>query len=162
MGLNEAALHGFFAQLQVVDQVAVVPKGDVYPGGGGRKHRLDIGPFLAAGGGIARVAHRYVSLEGGQGGLIKDIGYEAHVLEDDDAVIIAHRNAGSLLAAVLQGEETKIGQLGDFLPGSPNAIDAAFFAGLLLILIVKIGDTRSMYFYHGVYISLSRRRKLTE
>lgn len=162
MGLNQAALHGFFAQLQVVDQVAVVSKGDVYPSGGGRKHRLDIGPFLAAGGGIARVAHRYVSLEGGQGGLIKDIGYEAHVLEDDDAVIIAHRNAGGLLAAVLQGEETKVGQLGDFLPGSPNAIDAAFFAGLLLILIVEIGDTRSMYFYHGVYISLSRRRKLTE
>ena len=162
MRLDEAALHGLLAQLQIVDQIAIVPKGNIYPGGGGRKHGLHVGPFLAAGGGIARVPHRYVSLEGRQGGFIKDIGHQAHVFEYDDAVIIAHRDAGGLLATVLQGEEPEVGQLGDFLPGSPNAVDAAFFAGLLLVVIVKIGDTRSMYFYHGVYISLSRRRKLTE
>ena len=107
--LDEAALHGLLAQLQVVDQIAVVPKGNVYPGGGGRKHGLHVGPFLAAGGGIARVPHRYVSLEGRQGGFIKDIGHQAHVFEYDDAVIIAHRDAGGLLAAVLQGEEPKVG-----------------------------------------------------
>ena len=109
MRLDEAALHGLLAQLQVVDQIAVVPKGNVYPGGGGRKHGLHVGPFLAAGGGIARVPHRYVSLQGRQGGFIKDIGHQAHVFEYDDAVIIAHRDAGGLLAAVLQGEEPKVG-----------------------------------------------------
>jgi len=57
------------------------------------------------------------------------------------------------LAAVLECKKAKVGKFGDFLPGSPDAKDATLFAGFLLVMIVKVSDTRSMYFYHGVYIS---------
>ena len=108
------------------------------------------------------MAHRHVAGQGRKDRFIENIGHQAHVFKDNDAVIIAHRNARGFLPAVLESKKAKVGKFRDFLPGSPDAKDATLFAGFLLVMIVKVSDTRSMYFYHGVYISALDRRKLTE
>ena len=57
--------------------------------------------------------------------LVEDLGDQAHVLEDEDLAAVADRDAGGLLAAVLQGVEPEVGELGDLLAGGPDAEDAA-------------------------------------
>ena len=56
--------------------------------------------------------------------LVEDLGDQAHVLVDQDLPAVADRDAGRLLAAVLQGVEAEVGQLGDVLAGGPDAEDA--------------------------------------
>ena len=45
--------------------------------------------------------------------LVEDLGDQAHVLVDEDLLAVADRDAGRLLAAVLQGVEAEVGELGD-------------------------------------------------
>ena len=47
--------------------------------------------------------------------------YEAHVLEDDDMAAITYRDAGGLLASVLEGIEAEVGELRDVVAGCPDA-----------------------------------------
>ena len=65
-------------------------------------------------------------------GLVEDLGDQAHVLEDEDLGAVADRDAGGLLAAVLQGVEPEVGELGDLFAGSPDAEDAAGVLGAFL------------------------------
>ncbi len=104
-------------QLAGVGQVAVVAERDGSVGGG-PEGRLRVVPGACAGGGVARVPDRDVALERCQRGLVEDLGDQAHVLVDEDLAAVADRDAGRLLAAVLQGVEAVVGQLGDVLPGA--------------------------------------------
>ena len=103
--------------------------------GGGPERRLGVLPGAGAGRGVARVPDRDVALERVERRLVEDLRDQAHVLVDQDLPPVADRDAGRLLAAVLQGVEPEVGQLGDFLAGGPDAEDAA---GVLRALVVGV------------------------
>ena len=68
-------------------------------------------------------------------GLVEDLRDQAHVLVDQDLAAVADRDAGRLLAAVLQGVEPEVGELGDVLARGPDAEDAA---GVLRALVLGV------------------------
>ena len=117
-----------------VDQVAVVAERDRAVGGGAER-RLRVLPGAGAGRGVARVADGQVALERVEGGLVEHLRDQAHVLVDQDLPPVADRDAGGLLAAVLQGVEPEIGQLGDVLAGRPDPEDAT---GVLRALVLGV------------------------
>ena len=123
-----------FASSCGVDQVAVVAERDRAVGGGAER-RLGVLPGAGAGGGVAAVADREVALERGERGLVEDLRDQAHVLVDQDLAAVADRDAGRLLAAVLEGVEAEVGQLGDVLARRPDAEDAA---GVLRALVLGV------------------------
>ena len=122
------------AQLVGVDQVAVVAERDRAVRGGAER-RLGVLPGAGPGRGVAGVADREVALERVQGGLVEDLRDQAHVLVDEDLAAVADRDAGRLLAAVLEGVETEVGELGDVLAGGPDAEDAAGVLGALVLRV---------------------------
>ncbi len=67
--------------------------------------------------------------QGGQMALVEHLRDETHVLVDHDAVAVADRDPGGLLAAVLQGVQPEVGELGDLFAGGPDAEDAAGVLG---------------------------------
>ena len=71
-------------------------------------------------------------------GLVEDLRDQAHVLVDQDLAAVADRDAGRLLAAVLQGVEAEVGQLGDVLAGGPDAEDAAGVLGALVLRVEAV------------------------
>ena len=48
-----------------------------------------------------------VAVERGEAALVEHLGDEAHVLDDGDGLAVAHRDAGRLLAPVLQRVEAR-------------------------------------------------------
>ena len=109
-------------QVVGVDQVAVVAERDG-PVRGRAERRLRVLPGARPGRGVAGVADREVPLEGVERGLVEDLRDQAHVLVDEDLPPVADRDAGRLLAAVLEGVEPEVGQLGDVLARRPDAED---------------------------------------
>ena len=77
------------------------------------------------------MADGQVALEGRQLALVEGVGDQAHVLDDGDGVAVADRHASRLLAAVLQGVEAEVGQLGDGVAGGVDPEDAAGLLGVL-------------------------------
>ena len=73
-------------------------------------------------------------------GLVEHLRDQAHVLVDQDLAAVAHRDAGRLLAAVLEGVEPEVGQLGDVLAGRPDAEDAAGVLGSLVVRVEGRGQ----------------------
>ena len=71
------------------------------------------------------MADREVPGERGEVALVEDLRDQAHVLVDEDPAAVADRDAGRLLAAVLEGVEAEVGELGDLLAGRPDPEDAA-------------------------------------
>ncbi len=78
------------------------------------------------------MADGQVAVQGVQVALVEDLRDQAHVLVDEDLVAVADRDAGRLLAAVLQGVQAEVGELGDLFTGGPDAEDAAGVLGALL------------------------------
>src|SRR3954466_5474500 len=111
-------------QLVGVDEVAVVAERDG-PVSRGAERGLGVLPGAGPGGRVARVADREVALERVERGLVEDLRDQAHVLVDQDLPAVADRDAGRLLAAVLERVETEVGQLRDVLAGGPDPEDAA-------------------------------------
>ena len=70
------------------------------------------------------MADREVAAQARQRGLVEDLGDEAEILVHHHAGAVADRDAGGLLAAMLEGVEAEVGQLGDLFTGSPDAEDA--------------------------------------
>ena len=139
-------------QLVGVDQVAVVAERDRAVRGGAER-RLRVLPGAGAGGRVARVADREVALERVERGLVEDLRDQPHVLVDQDLAAVADRDAGRLLAAVLQRVETEVGQLGDVLAGRPDAEDAArvaraLFLGVEVVVEATVAPT-SARVVHG-------------
>lgn len=150
-------------ELSRVDQVAVVAERDgAVPGGAER--RLGVLPDGGTGRRVAGVAHRDMTLERTEGGLVEDLGNEAHVLEDEDLGAVADRDSRGFLAPMLEGVEPEVRELCDLFARSPDTEDAtrvlgAFLAGEQIVIestvttwhgtecrrdrpLVRIGDTR--------------------
>ncbi len=64
---------------------------------------------LAAAGGIAHVPDSYVARQAGQAGIIEDLRHQPQVLRHRDRATISHRDARTLLPAMLQGLQTEAG-----------------------------------------------------
>ena len=84
-----------------------------------------------------------------QGRLVEDLADQAHVLVDQDLLAVADGDAGGLLAAVLQGVEAEIGELGDLLAGGPDAEDAAGVLRAPVVGIEVVGQ-QSVAARHGL------------
>ena len=114
--------HG--RQLVGVDQVAVVPERQRV-GAVGLEHGLGVVPRGGAGGRVPRVADREVAVQRGQRGFVEDLADEAEVLEHQDRVVVADRDAGRFLATMLLGEETEVGEPRDVVARSPHPEESA-------------------------------------
>ena len=87
--------------------------------------RLRVAPAARAGGAVAHVADGEVALERGDAALVEHLGDETHVLRHGDGLAVAHRDAGRLLAPVLERIEAQIREVGDVLAGRVHAEHAA-------------------------------------
>ena len=75
---------------------------------------------------------RDVAVEALERGLGEDLRDQTHVLVDDGVSSIADRDTCRFLAAVLEGVEPEVGELGDLFTGRPDAEDATGVLGALL------------------------------
>jgi hypothetical protein len=100
--------------------------------------RLGVAPGRRAGGRVAAVADGQVAVEAGQSAVVEHAGHQALVLDDRELLAIADGHAGRLLAAVLEGEEAEIGELGDGLVGRPPRGVEADDAARLLEVVVAV------------------------
>ena len=66
-----------------------------------------------------------MALQGREHGFVEHLGHQAHVLVHDDARAVTDRYASRLLAPVLQCVQPEVGELRDFLAGSPHPEHAA-------------------------------------
>jgi hypothetical protein len=98
------------AQLVGVDQVAVVGDGD-RAARVVEQERLGVAQLGAAGGRVAGVADGRAPGQAGQGLLVEDVGDQAHADVAAQA-LVAGDQPGGLLAAVLQGVQAQVGQVG--------------------------------------------------
>ncbi len=71
---------------------------------------------------------RDVALHRGQRLLIEDLADQPEVLEHQHLRAVCDRDTCGFLAAVLQGVQAVIGELGDLFAGRPHAEYAAFFS----------------------------------
>ena len=117
-------------QLAGVHQVPVVPQRE-RPHAVVLEDGLGVVPGRGPGGRVAGVADGEVPLEGRQRGLVEDLGDQPEVLVDQDVVTVGDRDARRLLATVLLGEETEVGETGDVLARGPHPEQAAFVFGTL-------------------------------
>src|SRR5262249_25042771 len=91
----------------------------------GAIHGLGVAPGARSGRRVADVADREVAFEWCEPAFVEDLGDETHVLDDGDRLAVADRDAGGLLAAVLQRVEAEVRQVGDGLARRVDAEDAA-------------------------------------
>ena len=119
-------MPAFSASAAGVGQVAVVPEREA-GAADGPVDGLRPGPVGGPVRRVAGVADGEVTLEPRERALVEDGGDQAHVLDDGDGVAVAHRHAGRLLAAVLQGEETVEREVGHPHPGRVDPEDSAGF-----------------------------------
>lgn len=127
--LGEVGDH--LRELRGVDQVAVVAERDGTVRGGAER-RLGVLPHGGAGGRVAGVTDRDMTLERTERGLVEDLGDQAHVLEDEDLRAVADRDSRGFLASMLEGVEPEVSELGDLFTGSPDSEDAASVLGSFL------------------------------
>ena len=113
-------------QLPGVDQVAVVAEGDLEVAGG-LVGGLGVLPEAGARRRVADVPDGDVARQRGELLLVEDLGDQAHVLVDDDRGALGDRDARRLLAAVLEGEQTVVGEVGCLHSGGMDADDPAGF-----------------------------------
>ena len=130
VGADDAGQHpGLVGQRLGVGEVAVVAERELL-GGAVPVHRLGVAPRARARGAVAGVADGKVARERHEGAVVEDVGHQAHVLHHGEGVAVGHRHAGRLLAAVLQGVETQVGEVGDPLAGGEHPEDATGLPGV--------------------------------
>ncbi len=118
------ALVNELQELSGVGQVAVVAERDG-TAGGATQRGLRVLPAGRPGRGVASVADGDVAGERVQRVLVEDLRHEPHVFVDEDLLAVAGRDAGRLLAAVLQRVEAEVAEFGDFFAGCPDPEYAA-------------------------------------
>ncbi len=143
VGRGEAGEHAeLLGELERVGEVAVVPEREA-----GVADRavdgLGVAPAARPGGAVAHVADGEVAFERGDAAFVEHLGDQAHVLRHGDGLAVAHRDAGRLLAPVLQGVEAQIGEVGDVLTGGVHAEHAAGVADRGVVHHVILPYTRS-------------------
>lgn len=80
------------------------------------------------------MSDRNMSAQRLETGFGEDLRDQTHVLVHNDVAAVAHRDSGGLLTAMLQRVQTKVGQLGDFIPRCP---DPEYSAGVLRALFIR-------------------------
>ncbi|NKZ68474.1 hypothetical protein GTG23_30825 [Rhodococcus hoagii] len=118
-----------------VDEVAVVAERDTGAGGGGAEDRLRVLPRGRAGRRVTAVADGDVPRHGAQGLLVEHLADQTEVLEHQHLRAVGDGDTGGLLAAVLEGVEPVVRQLGNVLARRPDTEDAALFARFVLVLV---------------------------
>ncbi len=114
-GLEDRAVRlQLVAEHGGIDQIPVVGQGEV-PEGKIHNQRLDILEMAVPGGGIAVVTDGHVAGQALQHLLGIDVRHEAHRLFLVEVLAVRGDDAGAFLAAVLQGIEAQVGQVGRFL-----------------------------------------------
>ena len=143
-GGGELRLRGIggdgLAELAGIHQVAVVSEGEGTEAGV-EHHGLGVAGLAAAGGGIAVVADGQVTGQALEHRLIEHLADEAHVLVQAHQLAgaagggirlhIEHGDAGRFLAAVLQGVETEVGEVGHGLVHRQHGEHTAGLLGLV-------------------------------
>ncbi len=114
-------------QLDGVDQVAVVRERDLALVGA--PDGLRVLPRVRAGRRVAHVPDRHLALQRAQLLLVEDLVDEALVAHRHDVAVLGGRDAGRLLAAMLERVEREVGQPGDLLLRRDDAEDAALVTG---------------------------------
>src|SRR5207302_5642917 len=94
--------------------------------------RLGVFQAVRAGGRIARVSQRQVAGQPFERGLVEGLRHQAHVLVHSQLASVGGRDAGALLAAVLQRVEAEIGQVRDVITRRLNGEEPAFFVHALI------------------------------
>ena len=123
----DALLAQLGVQLDGVDEVAVVGQRDLAPVGA--PDGLGVLPRVRAGRRVADVADGHAALERAQLLLVEDLVDEALVAHRHDVAVLGGRDAGGLLAAVLERVEREVGEPGDLLLRREYAEDAALVTG---------------------------------
>ncbi len=111
-----------------VHQVAVVGQGDERAVAGAGEG-LGVAHLAGAGGGVAHVAYGQLPGQRLQDRLLEHLGDEPHVLVDDEPGAVGDGDAGGLLPAMLQGEESEEGETGDIHLGSVDGEHPALVVG---------------------------------
>ena len=121
------------SQLEGVGQVAVVAQGDA-AGRGRAEGRLGVLPDARAGGRVAAVADRQVA-RAASSGVDSSKTWETRPMSLKTMICdaLADRDAGGLLAAVLQRVEAEVGELGHLLAGGPDTEDTAGVLGSAVV-----------------------------
>ena len=83
------------------------------------------------------MADRDVADEARERRLVEDLRDQAHVLVDEDLPAVADRDAGRLLAAVLEGVQPEVGELRDVLARGPDAEHATGVLGALVLRVER-------------------------
>ncbi len=91
---------------------------------------------------VAHVADGVLAGEAREHALVEDLRDEAQVLDHGDLALVRDRDAGALLAAVLQGVEAEVGEAGDVVPGGEDAEDATGVADMHVVRQVGRAMTR--------------------
>src|SRR4051812_10775758 len=81
-----------------------------------------------------------VTLERLERGVVEDLRDQTHVLVDQDLAAVADRDAGRLLAAVLERVEAEVDELGDLLARSPDPEHATGVLGTLVLRVERRGE----------------------
>ena len=125
---------GLLGQRLGVDEVAVVAEREHVlahrPVGG-----LGVAPRGRAGGRVAAVADGEVAVQPRQGAVVEHAGDEALVLDDREQLAVADRHARGLLAAVLQGEQRQVGEVGHRLAGGVEGDDPTRLLGVVVAVV---------------------------
>src|SRR5918999_170049 len=118
-------------QLHRVDEVPVVR--ERYLAAVRAPDRLSVLPSRRSRGRVTHVSHRHLTLKRTQLLLVEDLGDEAEVAHGHDVALVGGRDAGGLLAAVLERVEREVGEAGDVVLRRIDAEDAALVARTVAI-----------------------------
>ena len=117
------------AQAHAVGEVAVVAQRHVAVVEA-EDERLDVVGGAGAGGGVVHMADGLVSGEPADLAFVAEhLGQQAKAAMADQMAIVVRHDAGALLAAMLQGVESEIGETGG-VGVAPDAENSAFFVDI--------------------------------
>ena len=86
------------------------------------------------------MADREMALQRLESRLVEHLRDQTHVLVDQDLAAVADGDAGRLLATVLQGIQTEVGELGDVLSGGPDSEDTTGILGSSVLWVEIVGQ----------------------
>src|SRR5437868_7357003 len=121
---SDAVAGELLTQLSRVDQVAVVPERD-RACAAVVDERLRVRPVRRAGRRVAGVTDRDLTVQSAQLLLGEDLRHEAEIAGHGQPALVRDGDAGRLLAAVLEREETEVADARDVALGGADAEDAA-------------------------------------
>ena len=137
-----------------------MPEGDVATAASRAEHGLGMLPPNTAGRGIPRVTDGHMASESRQGGLVKNLRYQAEVFKDQNLLSVPNANPRCFLPPVLQSIQTVVGELRCLLPRRVHSEHATFFVRLGFTTIVEVDWCESSTRYTGISLPGPGRERL--